>query len=133
MKKTFLFLAVLAVTSLANAQPGRPGKPEDMAKRQTEMLSSKLNLTDAQKSQIYALTLAQAKTRDSIMTAARDNNQDRAAVMKSMRDRQVEATEKIKAILDDSQKAEYDKWLQERREGMRRGGGMRRQGGQNGE
>ncbi len=131
MKKTLLFLAILAVTSFAKAQPRMQRNPEEVAKRQSEMLEKRLGLSADQKAKIYDLTLSQAKSRDSLMTAARNGGGDRKAMMEKMRAQQNESQTKIKAVLNDTQKAEFDKWQQERMDRMRQG--MRERGAQNNE
>lgn len=108
MKKLFLSLvALFAVVLLANAQPprGQGGGErlscEDMTKQRIESLDESLDLTDEQKDEVTAIFAE---------LCADESGDMRSAMQK--------ADEKIKAILDDSQKEAYDKM----EKGPQRGG-----------
>lgn len=127
MKKEIL-VAVMLTASVAftQAQPRRMN-PEDAAKRQTEMLEKKLSLSAEQKQKVYDIMLASSKSRDSLMTAVRDGNGDRQAAFSKMKDLQAANDVKLGAVLNDTQKADYKKWVEERQARMqeRRSGGGR--------
>ena len=129
MKTRFLFVALLAGTiSLSQAQQRQQRTPEEMAKRNTEMLEKRLNLTADQKAKVYTIALSQAKTMDSVRTSMANGGGDRQAVFAKMRAMQQENDNKILPLLNDDQKKLYQQWIEERRSRMRGGQGR---GGQN--
>ncbi|QKJ28953.1 hypothetical protein HQ865_04020 [Mucilaginibacter mali] len=128
MKKLILvgcFVLGATVASFAQGgggQGGRGGmnmKPEDRAKA----MQTALKLTDDQTAKITAIYTAQTAKQDSIMKA---NNGDRQAAMGAMRPMREATNAKIKALLTEDQKAEFDKMSQ-------RGGGRGQGGGQGGQ
>jgi Spy/CpxP family protein refolding chaperone len=94
-------------------------KPEDQAK----MYQTSLKLTDDQTTKVTAILTVQAAKRDSLMKAANGDMSSMRAAFGPMR----EATNaKIKALLTDEQKAEFDKMQANMRQ---RGGGQGGGGG----
>lgn len=126
MKQIFLMvIAILGMTSFANAQQSRGGMrmdPEQRAKRSVDMLSRELTLTQVQKDSIYAFSLDEAKKQQELFQQGDANNRrDNFEKMKGIRQ---ESQGKIKSVLTDDQQKVYDKLLQERQNRMKekRGG-----------
>lgn len=114
MKKNLLLLALLAGTiSLTQAQQRPQRDPEEMAKRNLEMLDKRLSLTDDQKGKISAILLSQNKTIDSLRDAA--GAQAMRSRMQSLRQ---ENQQKIKDVLTDAQKKSYETLLTEQQNRM---------------
>jgi hypothetical protein len=72
MKKSFLFTLSLFVTSLSFAQVSskeikEEKNPEDRAKFLTEKMAAELQLTDAQKEQVYTINLGIAQKNQGIL------------------------------------------------------------------
>ena len=113
MKKLMLACCfVIGATAMSFAQGGGGRgmnmKPEDRAKQ----LQTQLKLTDDQTTKVTAIYAAQAVKMDSLMKSA---SPDRAAFRPIME----ATTAKVKALLTDEQKAEFEK-IQAAR--MNRGG-----------
>ncbi len=124
MKRIGLLLTALILGATAiMAQPGgqRNLDPEEMAKRQTAQLKEALDLNQDQEKKVYDLNLETSKE----MRALREKNQ--GAGWESMRDDMTKIREgqnkKMKAILTEDQWGKYEKYLEERRERRRQGGG----------
>lgn len=122
MKKILLMCCfVLGISAVSFAQGGGGGmrrSPEDQAKQ----LQTQLKLTDDQYAKVLTVYQAQAKSRDSLMTAA---NGDRQAMMQGMRPMMQATMTKIQAILTPEQKTAWDKIQAEARERrQQQGGGM---------
>lgn len=122
MRKNLLYVALFAL-SITLAQAAQPENqpmrsPESMAKRQTEVLEKKLSLSAEQKQKVYDIQLSAAKSRDSLISARKNNNGDRATIFSTMKSIQATHNAKISAVLNDAQKIEYQKLLDERRDRM---------------
>lgn len=118
MKKLMLVCCfVIGAVAMSFAQGGGMRmKPEERAKQ----LQTQLKLNDDQTTKITAIYTAQAAKMDSLM---KSGSQDRSAFRPIM-----EATNtKVKALLTDEQKAEFDKAQAAMRNRM--GGGQGGQGG----
>lgn len=125
MKKIFLLIALLAGTiSLSQAQQRPQRNPEEMAKRNLEMLDKRLSLTDDQKTKISAILLSQSRTMDSLRNAA-GAEEDRQAMRSKMQSFQQGNQQKIKEVLTDVQKKSYETLLTEQRNRMGDGGQRR--------
>ena len=126
--------SVLAVALLAPigllAQGGPPdGAAEGMGGHrrmpsvddQVKDLTSKLNLTDAQQSQVRTILQDQ---RDQMKKVMEDSSGSRKDNWSKMRELHQQSSAKIRDVLTDEQKPKYDKLEDERRERMqhRRGG-----------
>jgi Spy/CpxP family protein refolding chaperone len=134
MYKRFLSLTALPILGLglmvgaavAQDQPGPPpngpgqGRGRAMAMdpdQRVQMLATKLNLNDDQKSKIRAILVDdQAK-----MQAMREDTtiapEDRRAKAMAMRE---DSNTKIKALLTDDQKAQYDEMMAKQRQRFQR-------------
>lgn len=123
MKKNLLLVALLAGTiSFSQAQQGPQRNPEEMAKRNLEMLDKRLSLTEDQKTKISAIVMSHRKSMDSLRNAA---GADRQAMRSKMQPFQQAHQEKIKAVLTDTQKKSYEAFLTEQQNRMGNGGQRR--------
>lgn len=123
MKKNLLLVALLAGTiSFSQAQQGPQRNPEEMAKRNLEMLDKRLSLTEDQKTKISAIVLSHRKSMDSLRNVA---GADRQAMRSKMQPFQQAHQEKIKAVLTDSQKKSYEAFITEQQNRMGNGGQRR--------
>ncbi|SFC04899.1 hypothetical protein SAMN05421747_103264 [Parapedobacter composti] len=131
MKQKILFTVavLLMAVGLSFGQQQRGGRgfgtPEENAKRTTERLAEQLKLSKAQQDSVYAYTLEQGKAMQQAFQA--NQNADRQQMMGKMRALREETDEKIRAVLDDSQKKAFEKMREEQASRMRQGG--RRGGG----
>lgn len=127
MKKIgLLALVLLFGATIGFAQP-RGGErnfdPEQMAKRQTERLDERLELTKDQEEKVYALNLDTGKK----MQKMRESNDgDFEGMREQMLELRNKQNAKMKDILTDKQWKEYEKYQEERRERMRDGRGRNR-------
>ena len=110
---------VLGISAVSFAQGGG-GRMQRSPEEQAKGLQTQLKLDDTQTAKIVAIYQTQAKSMDSVRTAA---NGDRQAMMQAMRPMREATTTKIKAVLTADQAAAYDKMMAEMRN---------RQGGQGG-
>lgn len=133
MKKTGLILGILAMMMFAFsantfAQERRVEKEENMKKRLDKM-KERLNLTDSQYTEIeeinetYSILVADAKSKE--YTDQKDK-------MKAIRQIRKEQDEKITAVLNDTQKAEWTKMKEEKKEEMKEKRGDRKGKGRRG-
>jgi protein CpxP len=120
MKKVLLVGAfILGVSAASFAQGG--GRMGGSPDQQVERLKTQITgLTDAQSAKLLVVYQAQAKSRDSLMTALGD---DRSAMREKMAPMQAAVTAKLKSILTPEQFTAYEKQQAERRAAM--GGGPR--------
>jgi Spy/CpxP family protein refolding chaperone len=117
MKRLLLLCcAVIGITTASYAQGGG-GRGRMTPEQQLAQMKTSLALTDAQSTKIAAILAAQAKSNDSLRTAA---NGDREAMMAAMMPLRAKYTAQIKAVLTADQAATYQKELDSR---MNRGGG----------
>jgi len=124
-----LLLLVLATPAALLAQDNPPPPPASgpgqMAHHmpsvddQLDHLSSKLNLTDAQKPQVKTILQDQQDQMAKLMS---NNSSSREEMHAKMRDIHEKSNSKIRAILTDDQKAQFDKMQSERRGHMHGGG-----------
>ncbi|PRY53043.1 hypothetical protein B0I27_10450 [Arcticibacter pallidicorallinus] len=125
MKQNLLLIALLAGTiSLSQAQQRPQFNPEEMAKRNLEMIDKRLSLTDDQKAKVSAILLSQSKSIDSLRNATGAEG-DRQAMRSKMQSLQQENQQKIKGVLTDVQKESYETLLTEQRNRMGNGGQRR--------
>ena len=122
MKKLLLACLLLVSTvTFCNAQGGGGrGMMADPAER-AKKLQTQLKLTDDQTSKITTILKAQAAKRDSIFKAA---NGDRSVMRSAMMTQMMTTNDKIKAVLTDDQKKQYEQIVQEQLQRMQqmRGG-----------
>jgi periplasmic protein CpxP/Spy len=122
MKKLFLAALCCGCLTWARAQDARPmPSPETRSERQVEALSKRMTLSEEQKVQVRSLYLVQAKTADSIRSAA---NGDFRAVRGQVQSVQEATDQKILKLLNEEQKKKFEQYLEERKarmQGARRG------------
>jgi len=125
--KYLLLLLAFATPAALLAQDNPPpaGGPGQMAHHmpsvddQLNHLSSKLNLTDAQKPQVKTILQDQQDQMAQLMS---NNSGSREETHAKMRDIHEKSNAKIRALLTDDQKATFDKLQSERRGRMGKGG-----------
>lgn len=115
MKKVVLLLMVMFAAVTISAQQGQRSTPEERAKRQTENLAEKLELTKEQKEKVYDIYLKSAQS----MSAQRGENTDREKMREQFQKSQKERDEAIKAILTEDQQKKYDELQKEMQGRMR--------------
>ena len=116
--KLILLVAILIVASFSSleAQRGGRGNPEEMAERQTKMMTDSLTLSTAQVKKVSEINLKYAKMTSESRKAARENmdpDGDREAMRTSMRAMfqkiQAERKDELKVILTSEQIAKLEK------------------------
>ncbi len=93
--------------------------PEEMAQRQVERLTERLNLSKEQQKQVYDLTIENFKNMQKMREEG--GSGDFEAMREQMQKVREEQNKKIKAILSDKQWEEYEAFQEEMR--ARRGQG----------
>jgi Spy/CpxP family protein refolding chaperone len=104
---------------------GRQMDPDQAVQR----LSKQLNLTDDQKSQIKPILADRQQQMKNLMQDESLQPQDRREKMRSI---MADTNSKIKAVLNDDQKAKFDKMQQQMRERMQQRRQEHQQGGESG-
>ena len=84
--------------------------------RQVRMLAKRLNLTQDQQSQILPILTARQQQMESIFNDTSLSKKDRHDKIGAVRE---QSDSQLKAVLNDTQKAQYDQMQQQRRERMR--------------
>jgi hypothetical protein len=116
MKKLSLFALSLLLSAAAFAQQPatkelEPKTPEERAKFQTEKMASELQLSAAQKEQVYTINLGIAQKNEGIRTS-NFSEEEKRSIIKSNREAQIEMLknvltaaqfEKMKAQMKDHQ------------------------------
>ncbi|MEO8886971.1 MAG: Spy/CpxP family protein refolding chaperone [Mucilaginibacter sp.] len=112
--KKLLLVALLAtgVSAASHAQGFQRQTPEE----QVAALKTQLSLTDAQVAKLTPIYAAQAKSRDSLRTASGDDMQGMFAKMAPIT---AVYNAKIKAVLDPTQAAAFQKQIDARAEMMK--------------
>ena len=128
MKKLgILLVTFIMVSTLAIAQPGGGRmNPEERAKRQTEELTEKLDLSKDQAKKVEAINLKYAKKMGDMFRDMRDSgNMDREAMREKMGALREEQNKEMQKVLDKDQMKEYEAYLKEQdeRRAQRRGPG----------
>jgi Spy/CpxP family protein refolding chaperone len=127
MKKLTIAMLLVFMTGItAFAQDTKTKErptPEERAQKQTEMMAKQLELSEAQKTEILAINVENAKKREAEMEA-------RKAEMDSRREEMKAQDEAIKQVLTEEQRA---KWVelkesQRDRRGRRPGGEIHERG-----
>jgi protein CpxP len=117
MKKViFLFLLVIGINALANAQQNKVLTPTEIAQKNVEDLDKKLKLNDTQKSIIYSLTFTQAKEQADLVKRQQTGKSREEDVDKYYR-MQNETSKSIRNVLKADQQAKYDKIIEDRLSG----------------
>ena len=120
MKKLALMCCFAIGACTMSFAQGGGGRQRMSPEEQGKNLQTQLKLTDDQTAKVTAIFTAQAKSMDSVRTAA---NGDRQAMMQAMRPMRQATEKKIKEVLTADQAAEYDKMMAARRSRMGGGGG----------
>lgn len=120
MRKILLMCCFLiGITAVCRAQGG--GRPQMSPADRAARMKTSLALNDDQTAKITAIYTAQAKSRDSVMTAA---NGDRDAMRAAMGPLQTKYNAQINAILTADQQTAWKKQMDEARaQQQQRGGG----------
>lgn len=104
MKKLVLLLTIaLFTTTGLVAQQRQRATPEERAKRQTEILTKELGLTDDQKAKVYEINLKFAQPK-----GEPGKNVDREAMRAEFQKNNEERTAALKAILTEDQQKKLD-------------------------
>lgn len=124
MKKWIIGAALLVFTSLSVAaqqeKRERPS-PEERAQKMTEKMAAELGLSEAQKAQILALNLDQAKKRQAQMDKEMAERKVRSEEMKAHQ-------EEIKEVLTAEQRTKWEEIKMEQRDHRRPGGQVHHRG-----
>lgn len=124
MKKSFLFALSLLVSSLSFAQTSAKAdkdekSPEERAKFLTEKMAAELQLSDAQKEQVYTINLGIAQKNQGIM-ASNFSEEQKKEIIRSNQEARIEM---LKNVLTAAQFEQMKKELKEQRqERMEQGG-----------
>lgn len=104
-----LFIS-MSTMAFAQQRDGRKrhSTPEERAQKAAYMLSTKLSLSEAQKSKIYAINL------ESIKEINADRQKRKEEERKVMKDAMQKREEQITSLLDDTQKSAYQSLKKER-------------------
>ena len=120
MKKWMIAAALLVFSSLNVAaqqkQERTPQNPEQRAQAMTERMAEKLSLSEAQKKEIYQINLENAQKRQKEIEAQKAERDAKKAEMKAQE-------EKIKNVLTEEQRKQWEEIKMEQR-GHRRPGGQ---------
>ena len=118
MKQWMIGAAVLTMMSLGVAaqEQRKMSSPEDRAQRMTERMASELKLSEEQKQKVLAINLEHAKKRSAEMEKQRAEMEARKAEMKAQE-------EKIKEVLTEEQRKQWEE-IKMDRQSERRPGGM---------
>ena len=107
------FLWMIVMTACGQPQQNRPNwTPEQMAKRQTEMIKEATGIDDATAAKVDAINLKYAKE----MVSIREKNKDREAMRGAMKELREKKEADLKTVLTADQFAK----MLERQEEMRK-------------
>ena len=118
MKRWILSIAIVGMTTLgvlAQQRPKEVPSPEERAQQMTNRMAERLNLSEDQKKEVYAIHLENAHKRQKEMEAQRAEREARLAEMKAQ-------DEKIKSILTEEQRKEWEEIKMDARDRRRPGG-----------
>jgi periplasmic protein CpxP/Spy len=119
MKKLMIIAIVFSFGISANAQQNSKREmpsPQQRAERMTERMAEKLELTEDQKTQVYAINLKNAEKRQEEMAQRKAEQEVRRQEINKQQD-------EIKAVLTPDQKA---KWEEAKKEGTQQRGNYRK-------
>ena len=126
MKVMLMTLAMVLTTVLVNAQPQgargeRGGDPTERAKKQTEHLTTKLELTDKQAAKIEKINLEYASKMTTMRDELKEKREageeiDRENVREQMKTMREAQAEEIKGVLTPAQIEKFDVIMEERKE-----------------
>lgn len=125
MKKSFLFALSLLVSALSFAQTSAKAhkdekSPEERAKFLTEKMAAELQLSDAQKEQVYTINLGIAQKNQGIMESNFSEEQKKEII----RSNQEARIEMLKNVLTAAQFEQMKKELKEQRQERIKQGGQ---------
>ena len=124
MKKLLLvssLLWMMVFTACGQPQGGRPNfTPEQMAKRQTEMIKTAAGIDDATTAKVDAINLKYAKE----MSALREKTTDREAMREPMKELRDKREAELKTVLSADQWAKVQAAQEEMRKNRPGGGGQ---------
>ncbi len=125
MKKLgFLVLFAILFATVGMAQNRMSDfDPKEMAKRQTDELTKALSLNKDQEKKVLDLNLKAAEKMSALRDEAMNGGGDRDAMREKMMNSREEQNKEMKKILTEAQYKKYEKYLEERRGGMRGQGG----------
>jgi len=89
-----LLLSASAFAQQPATQSAEPKTPEERAKFQTEKMASELQLTDAQKEQVYTINLGIAQKNEGIRTSS-FSEEEKRSIIKSNREAQIEMLKNV--------------------------------------
>ena len=117
MKQWMIGAVVLTMMSLGVAaqEHRKMPNPEERAQRMTERMASDLKLSEEQKQKVLAINLEHAKNRAAEMEKQRAEMEARKAEMKAQE-------EKIKEVLTEEQRKQWEEIKMDRQPGKRPGG-----------
>jgi len=113
--KIILFLFAFFLALIANAQRGNMD-PEEMAKRNTDAMKERLELSDDQLKKVEAINLETSKKMSDVFASASGT---REAMREEMMSIDEEKDEVLKPILTEDQWKEYEKMKEEQAERRR--------------
>jgi periplasmic protein CpxP/Spy len=111
-----------------HAHPGMGGRQMD-PDREVQRLGKRLNLTDDQKNQIKPILADRQQQMRSLMQDSSLQPNDRHEKMRSIME---DTNNKVKAVLNDAQKAKFDQMQQQMRERMQQRRQAHQQNGESG-
>ena len=124
MKKLLLvssLIWMMVISAIGQPQGGRPNfSPEQMAKRQTEMIKAATGIDDATTAKVDAINLKYAKE----MSALREKTTDRDAMRESMKELREKRDAELKTVLSADQWAKVQAAQEEMRKNRPGGGGQ---------
>lgn len=122
------FISAMMISVLSYGQGGQGGQgqgrrdfdPEEMAKKNTDAMKERLELTETQLTKVEKINLTAAnKMKDTFDNAMGDREAMRSSMMKVNE----ETNKELKAVLTATQWEEYEVMQKERREQMKRRAG----------
>jgi len=130
MKKVLFVIVSLFILTSVSAQPGQGGNrpqrtPEEMAKRDTERMTTALNLTAEQVAPVDSINLVFAKAQAKLIENA---NGDFASVREDMQKLNALRVEAFGKVLTDEQLDAYKKMMADRMRNRGEGRGNRPNG-----
>jgi len=108
---SLLLLLLIGAATLTNAQQKVPTATE-MATKSVDTLAKRLKLNPTQRSVVYTYTLDLCKEQLALVKKQQAGNYNEDDVTKFYK-LQNQTTERIKTVLKDEQKTDYDKFLEE--------------------
>lgn len=89
-----LLISVSAVAQQSATKINEPKTPEERAKFQTEKMASELQLTEAQKEQVYTINLGIAQKNEGIRSS-NFSEEEKRSIIKSNREAQIEMLKNV--------------------------------------